>query len=532
MDKPTLFLSGDYEAQKLCPKGTDIQPFIRKHFIYSILLSSRVNMPVGCYYQSRYTQTLLYQYEKLFLPYKEFPPSAELSIGDDRNSFSEDAKIKRTWFPSEYGYQDDVEIHELTRRIDSIQPAIRSGKMRVKLTANIAADINTHSEIKNRLTEKLESTDKVEALFAPLRKVIEVQEFAILPTYILIEMDRHGMSSKSTQKRWLDFILFKNYAQSCNEAYQSYCNNPLSIFYDHDFRHIYPFDLDYRDTNLFERFLSLFSFPKLDKPERLSITEILQIKHSDTFRMYLQSYKAFVHTLKSELQTNLLGNDSSYEALQDQMREQQIREQNIFKRQFITNVEEAIILYKILRTPFFRRQRFQTWLYRRDGELPTVQLLSCIKDSAHGILKSYMRELFEQSKYIYKTERRHNMQKNISINLGGVTVQTIQSESSGLKDGCRRSGILPEDFLNVDQEAFRTFIELLNKEQDADILVAKKALLDVMNAQYAASPEEFEEYLNSWRKKKNGMSKKLKDILQVSSQAAGIASFIFKLLGI
>ncbi len=124
------------------------------------------------------------------------------------------------------------------------------------------------------------------------------------------------------------------------------------------------------------------------------------------------------------------------------------------------------------------------------------------------------------------------MQKNISINLGGVTVQTIQSESSGLKDGCRRSGILPEDFLNVDQEAFRTFIELLNKEQDADILVAKKALLDVMNAQYAASPEEFEEYLNSWRKKKNGMSKNLKDILQVSSQAAGIASFIFKLLGI
>ena len=55
--RDTLFLSGDYEAQKMCADVVKIQPFLERHFLYSVLISDSVNMPAGCYYQSECTQS-------------------------------------------------------------------------------------------------------------------------------------------------------------------------------------------------------------------------------------------------------------------------------------------------------------------------------------------------------------------------------------------------------------------------------------------------------------------------------------------
>lgn len=430
--EPTLFLSGDYEAQKLCKKGTKIRPFIRKHYLYSILLSSKVNMPAGCYYQSNHTQNLVFRNEKLFLPYNGHPALAELSIGDDRDSFAEDTKIKGSWFPEKYGYDDEVTIQRLTRRIKNIPPSPRSGRMRKRLTRNISKDINSPSKVKETLAWKLESDERAAELLKPLQAVIEVQKYAILPTYIQMEMDKHGLEGQN-QKRWLDFILFKNYAQSCEEAYNSYCNNPLSIFYDDDFRFIYPFRLDYRDTNLFSHFMKIFPFPKLDKIERLNIKELTTLKYSPEFRMYLNCYKSVVQAIDEELQTIILDRPSGgakfYDTYYDKVLEQHKREKETFRTQLVDNVESAVTLYKILKYPFLQSRHFQEWLscQKTDG-LPTIQLLSCIKDKKHGILKAYIHELFQNSKNICHAQRQKEKPKekvnksNIAILFGNGTI--------------------------------------------------------------------------------------------------------------
>lgn len=527
----TLFLSADCEAQKLCPLGIDLNSFIVRHYLYSVLLSTKVIIPAGCYYQSGYTQRLLYQYESLFLPYKDHPPLSELSIGEDRDSFAEDAMIKKSWFPEEYGYTDDMEIDALTRRIDNISPTIRSGKMRVRLTANIANDINGSSKVKEILNQELESNQRTEDLVKPLQKVIEVQEYAILPTYIQIEMERHGLETNYGQKRWLDFILFKNYAKSCEEAYQSYCNNPLSIFYDDCFRRIYPFQLDYRDTNLFDQFVKLFPFPQLDRLNRMNIKEIMTLKNSDRFRIYLNNYKAVVQTLKNELQATVFDTTFPYGTFQDTILQQKGKEYHYFRTQLITNVAESMTLYKILKNPFLRVGRFQTWMSHQDTELPTIKILSCIKDKKNGILKAYVNELFEQSKTIFQNERKA-MKKNFSINFGGHTEQNIDSRNKSLLQDNHLSCIMQKDFEDIDQNAFENFIKELNKDRNPDVLEAKKAILAVMNARYASSPDEYEDFLDTWREKKIGFSERAKSVLQIASQTAGIASFILKLLGV
>lgn len=297
-----LFLSGDYEAQKLLKKPRyDLLEFLKKHFLYSILLVPKVIMPSGCYYESKATQHILHTYKKLYLPSKKFPEQADLSIGDDRASFAEDVKIKKSWFPKDYVVTDDIVTERLTRKISCICPWKRHGKMRKKLANNIADDISENSLVRQTLENLLDTKEQAKELLKPLQNVIEKQEFAMLPPYIYIEMERHGLSSHFEQKRWLEFILFMNYSKSCEEAYESYCNNPLSCDYDEDFRKLYPYHLDYRDTILFECFLNVFPFPKLKQIERLNYTQILKIKKSDEFRHYKECYKAFVEWIKNEL---------------------------------------------------------------------------------------------------------------------------------------------------------------------------------------------------------------------------------------
>ena len=47
-----LFLGGNYEAQRLVHGYTDdfLKQFLRKHFVYSALLTECVEMPIGCFH--------------------------------------------------------------------------------------------------------------------------------------------------------------------------------------------------------------------------------------------------------------------------------------------------------------------------------------------------------------------------------------------------------------------------------------------------------------------------------------------------
>lgn len=577
--RDTLFLSGDYEAQKMCADVVKIQPFLERHFLYSVLISDSVNMPAGCYYQSECTQSLLHRYERLYLPAGDHAPVAELSIGDDRSSFSEDVEIKKSWFPEKYGYTDDESTASLTKQLRNIQPRIRSGKMRKKLTARISDDLAEGSQIRTVLGQVLESQEQAAAFVQPLKKVIEVQEYAILPTYVEIELERHGLSTKDGRRRWLDFILFKGYSQSCEEAYQCYCNNPLSIFYDRDFRRIYPYRLDYRDTNLFQAFLRIFPFRGLNHLERLSSDQLMEIKYSTEFRYYLRQYQKLVELLKDELQIVLVGREGGYSDSQTIFEEYGRRELESCKQVLLQSTQDAIILYKILKNPFIKNERFREWAAKKT-EFPTLQLLSCVEDGKNGIFQEYICEFFRQSKEIYKRQKRDNTPKsnvfNFAVTIGNNngTTQTGASESGNKafqqsdlvaqrqqEDSMKNfaftigkdnhteqkneihsstqasvgSGgtvsISQTEFQAVPAEALELFKAEIYKDVDID-KSCREAVLTVLNAKYCTTREEYEEALTDWRKRKETFSHKARERIGCAAAIANIGSFIMQLMAL
>lgn len=75
----TLYLACDSEALRFNPYPDAVkQILLNKHFIYSILLSNTVTIPVGCYFESVLVQTLVDTYRDLFLPLHDQYPVAGL----------------------------------------------------------------------------------------------------------------------------------------------------------------------------------------------------------------------------------------------------------------------------------------------------------------------------------------------------------------------------------------------------------------------------------------------------------------------
>ena len=134
--------------------------------------------------------------------------------------------------------------------------------------------------------------------------------------------------------------------------------------------------------------------------------EILNIKYSIEFRMYLESYYSIVKTLNEELQAILLEtNDYPTYWAEIFFNKKTYALQSISQR-IVNNVEDALILYDTLKIPFRRQQKFQQWIYNNYYDLPTVQLISCIKDKKNGILKEYIKGLFSRLKNVHRKESR------------------------------------------------------------------------------------------------------------------------------
>lgn len=572
----TLFLAGDLEAQKLCARGVRIQHFLTRHFLYSILISDSVNMPAGCYYQSEYTQKLVHRYGRLYLPGQDHAPVAQLSIGDDRASFAEDVEIKRGWFPEKYGYADTESTDRLTEQLKSIQPNIRSGKMRKRLTARISGDLAEDSPVQLVLEHVLDSKENAFEFVQPLKRVIEVQEYAILPTYIQIEMERHGIASQDGRRRWLDFILFKGYSQSCEEAYGCYCNNPLQIFYDPDFKRIHPYQLDFRDTNLFQAFLEIFPFPGLIAVERLSSAGVMRIKQSADFQRYLWLYQCLVGYLKEELQALLLDGRQNYAPVQSVFQEERQKELELCKKSLLNNTQEAVMLYRVLKNPFTKSKRFREWAARQDG-FPTLKLLSCVKSRRNGILQEYIGELFRYTQAIKQNEGRntdarsrsvffnasltigsHNqtlqdsqsmrlyqepddekqkeedtIMKNISISLGKEN-KTKQKNSIWMNEQTEsgaRASIPQAEFKTVPVENLEAFKRYICSDSEIP-KNCREAVLAVLNAKYSVTQEDYEELLDVWRERKKSFPPKVREAIGTAAGIANIGSLIAQLLGL
>lgn len=443
----TLYLACDSEALRFNPYPDDVkQKLLDKHFIYSVLLSNTVTIPVGCYFESRLVQNLVEKYKGIFLPQHDDYPIAGLGLGNDRESFLDDVKIKGSWFPEKYGYRDRIKTEELFKRIRDIPPTIRYGKMRTKLTDSVLSDISPNGASFQLLNKQSDLSISISEVFKPLEKVVTFQEYALLPPYIEIEMERHGTSGNYQQKQWLDFILFKNYVLSCESTYDAYCNNPLVIKYSPAFRQVYSSRVDFRDTLLFEQFIKLFP-PFRDAEDRIphmNSSEVLELKESELFQHYLHCYQEIVNRIRDSLMLYIP--KLEYDEVETQFRIYESNEHKTLRTQIITNVNDAMILFKTLRKPsLFHKSRYITfnrWIKSRSEEFPLVSILAEIDDE---LLPQYINELYyhaQQNIQHAKRKERTSLMGNSIINIffPGATGNKVDnkivssSESVALKE--------------------------------------------------------------------------------------------------
>lgn len=405
----TLYIACDSEAIRFNPYPDSVkQALLNKHFIYSVLLSNTVTIPVGCYFESPLVQALVDTYKELFLPQHDQYPVAGLGLGDDRDSFLDDVKIKGSWFPEEYGYKDEIKTEALFKRIRDISPTIRYGKMRNKLTNSILSDIGPNGASFRLLNNQADLPFSASEALKPLEKIVTFQEYALLPPYIEIEMERHGTSRNRQQKQWLDFILFKNYVLSCESAYAAYCNNPFVIKYSPAFRQVYSFKVDFRDTLLFEQFINIFPFCGAKSIPYMNSSEVLALKRSEHFQHYLHCYRIVVDRIRDSLMLYIP--KLEYDSLPNQFRLYGHNELTSLKSNIVSNVNEAIVLYKILHKPslmrYSRQIAFSKWIKTRSEEFPLISILSEIDDKESGVLSQYIDELYYQAQRGYQQSKK------------------------------------------------------------------------------------------------------------------------------
>lgn len=456
MNGTILFMSGDYEAPSFCRfrSKADIQQLINKHFVYSFLIADKVIIPAGCYFESDYTTNLVDKYHNLFLPFRYKQPVAGLAIGEDRDSFKDDIIVKASWFPEPYVFSDVDKTKILLERIVDIDPLKRSGKMRRYLSNNILNDIDPRGTSFHIIQKTGYSEHETVELLRPLDIIVNEQKYAMLPPYIQIETEKQNASFMNVQRRWLNFILFKNYVISCENAYGAYCNNPLSIWYDDIFKLIYSFHVDYRDTLLFDEFAKIFPLKEFDNVQNWDTKKILEIKYSSQFCYYLECYKKVIERIRQSLELYILS--QNYPNAGYTLGQELKKEKAEYKKRIITdNTYEAEILYRSIHRvfTFSKKKAFKKWLSTQDIDLPMISIMSALDSDKNGIVASYIKELSLAIEEKRKKEAK-NMNRNI-INsifaIGNKQITTINEKNLTTGNGDAASKVEGKTLVEHDE---------------------------------------------------------------------------------
>lgn len=537
MTEEILFLAGTYEAQRLVnnyPKN-QLKEFLVRHFLYSVLLADCVEIPIGSYYQSelmRYTTQKCYG---LFWPDKNSPALAGYSIGLDKGSFQNDAKQKSLWFPPDYGdggvYSDEVLLDECNR-ILTMQPMIRKGRMRNILSAVIAEEISKEGTSFAVLKGFLNDSEESIKILEPLRKITEVQKYAIVPEYARMEMGDYA--DNETLYLFLAFVLHKSYAISCMETYDSYCNNPLSIFYNPLYREVYPFQIDYRDTLLFDTFLEIFPIKELTDIEHQYINagKIWKIKSSGWFQQYLSIYRKIVGILKEKFDNIPLLDGQPYLTLKNEIKAMSKDEHLLFHKKLVQDVNSSILLYKTLRCTLKKFRKGKKWLKGQDlSNFPLLEIESFLNQIPNPIMEEYIHNLFRESKTTYQIWRMNMKEKNVIRQNAFCLFGSAHNEAEIKTESASKEIYIPQkEFDSVSWSEVEQFFNEMQKQGiDADTMeIVQNALF---NGKYMPK-DKYENSVQKWREYKKSISDKILEKLQIAAQATTIATFILKLLGI
>ena len=546
----TLFLAADYEAQELAIRADkEKQPHVyqeqylklyepmRKHFLYSVLLSDSVIIPIGCYFQSEIVQMLFDEYRELFVQYKGNEAIVGFGLDIDMDSFADDAKKKAGWFQDPYVFADQEKILSLAKKLNGIIPKFRDGKMRGILANNLLNDISLHGNSYTIVSNSyVISGSKPSVFLSPIKSMAEVQEYALLPPYIktIIEKQRTEDFSVKSQKRWLEFILFKNYAQSCSEIYDAYCNNPLMVLYDEPFKKLYPYTIDYRDTLLFEKMQEFFPYKDIENIYKLSATDVLRIKECKSYNWYLYYYRMLINNVR---ETTKFVDFSyvEYEGISKSAKQTFDAKINAFTASIAKNASEAEVLYELLRNSSKRVDTFHDWLIDSSAD-PIVKMAAYIGNRREELLEEY---IYLLSRNIHKKGRR-KMGK-ISLKAGGSIANPVIHQGDGdiiIKGDIKESDIetnvsVIELAEKVEPKVVRQLKKEIQKRNDTELKYLIDSIERIINNAKSGKKDDFDKDLEVLKNTTNSelWRNKLKELTNMAGSIAGIGSFIVSLIG-
>ncbi len=409
MIEDTLFLAGSYESQRIAnldKRGFHLYEEVKKHFIYSCLLSKKVIQPIGHFYQSEIIRKITGEYMELFTSNElnHGEPVAQYAINMFKENFQEDAEEKARTFLGEKEfrcYHDDEYRRELTKETGSFVPYRRQGKQLDTLANTTLQECNENGSLYKRIYSKLQEDKKVQLALEPLIRAVQLKEFAILPEYIRYLDEDSKLKNYMTLTR---IILMEAYADSCAQLYNTaYVNNPIKIHYPIFSEQDYSYEISYLDTNLFDIFLSLIPEVK-DAVFRMNAKELIQLKESWNFIRFRSFYIDFVNNLKS----TLLSFDIKNYFLEEYTKQ--------FKK-YKKNVHDVIedhpnILYNALSENIKKQRILSTSSYLDYADFPMVGFVSEVMEQIVGSYEKYLYEYYTAKRRSGMLERYDEEQKH------------------------------------------------------------------------------------------------------------------------
>lgn len=456
----SVFLAGNLEAQRL---ATNMNPedkylFVRRHFIYSCLLSENVYFPAANYFQSDITQRIADEFQVLFRDTNLYPQSSHIAINPSKENFRGEALEKCDSYVDASDYQcytDPIQREAIVRKLDHFtEPFGRPGKLVQSLNHYVNQETKEGGKLNQAVNALTGSPEQTARVLRPLVQAVETAEKAIVPEYIIQFDQDHVLNGMS--ERLVRLSLLKAYADSLEKHYHAYVCNPLVQAYHP--KHFFPYEVYYLDTQIFHMFISLFD----DVPEvitHLSADQLLLFKHSERFRFFLRGYQRFIAELSVKTIHGLAG-------IQAQIDAEKIRQTDALYT-IITDAETAAILYQAMYGIKGRVQRLlkrkvlsSDILYRNGEEAESTFLYTLVNEVYETFMNRYTPYLMAMVKKQVKFSRRIIMINmfNKNNNVGGtqtiveksqdVSFQQVQTETTFYIEDAQQIGKLIEEIFD------------------------------------------------------------------------------------
>ncbi len=443
MIEDTLFLSGSYESQRIAyldKNNFNLDKEVRKHFIYSCLLSEQVIQPIGHFYQSRIIRNITKEYIDLFT-FNELnngQPIARYAINMFKENFQEDADEKARTFLGEKEFQcyhDDEYRKILTQKTSNFIPYRRQGKQLDTLANTTLQECNKNGSLYRRIYNKLNDDKKVQIALEPLIKAVQFKEYAILPEYIDYLDKDSNLKDYMTLTR---IILMDAYAESCSQLYNTaYVNNPIKRYYPIFFEQDYKYEINFLDTNIFDIFLSLI--PEVKKAIlNMNSKELIMLKESLNFIRFKNFYIGFIEQLKNRLLSFDL-KKYFLDEYTDQIKKYQKNVRNVIE-------DHPNILYYALNESIEKETILSTSRYLDYADFPIVGFVSEVMEQIIGSYEKYLYEYYKakrlndtieqcnkEQKYSEGIEEREKRVKNKFENIEIGVITALPKECAAVK---------------------------------------------------------------------------------------------------